>query len=468
MTSNTSEYRRLTFLGGAGTVTGSKYLVETQRSRVLVDCGLFQGLGELRRRNWRPFPVEPRDIDAVVLTHAHLDHCGYLPALVRQGFRGRIHATEDTARLAEIVLRDSAHLMEEDARHANEHGWSKHSPALPLYTTDDALRAIDLLRPVRLGERFEAAAGISGRLHHAGHILGSSWVHLNLEGRTSHTLVVSGDLGRPGHPLLNPAEPYGGSDTVLIESTYGNRAHDDAHAVERLAQTVRETAARGGSVLIPAFAVDRTEVILYELTRLIRAGEIPRLPVYADSPMALAALEVYRKALAEGSRQLRPELLAAERDPFDPGTLGEARTPEQSRLLNNPAVPCIVVSASGMATGGRVLHHLEQMLPDSRHTVLIVGFAAAGTRARALLEGARTLKMHGRYVPVHAQIVNLPAFSAHADAGELVDWLRAGERPQTVYIVHGEPDAAESLRERIDRELGWTVVVPRSGERVRL
>lgn len=458
----------LTFLGGAETVTGSKFLVESPQRRVLVDCGLFQGLGELRRRNWRPLPLDAHDVDAVVITHAHLDHCGYLPALVRHGFRGPVYATADTAQLAAIVLRDSAHLMEEDARHANEHGWTKHDPALPLYTAEDAERAIDRFHTARFGEHVEIAPDIEVLFHDAGHILGSSWVSLDLAGKRPHRLVVSGDLGRPGHPLFRPADPYDGADTVLIESTYGNRAHDTEHVGERLAEVIRRTAARGGSLLIPAFAVDRTEVILYELSRLLRAGRIPRLPVYVDSPMALAALEVYRKALASHDDQFSARLLARHEDPFDTGTLSEAHTREESQRLNNPAMPSIIVSASGMATGGRVLHHLEWMLPDPRHTILLVGFAAAGTRARALLEGARTLKMHGRYVPVHAEIVDLPAFSAHADADDLLAWLRGGRRPDTVFVVHGEPSASSALRDRIELELGWNAVVPTLDERVRL
>jgi metallo-beta-lactamase family protein len=459
-------HNSLTFLGGVGTVTGSKYLIQTPRSRVLVDCGLFQGIAELRRRNWQPLPFDAGSIDAVVVTHAHLDHTGYLPALVRQGFRGPIHATADTAALAEIVLKDSAHLMEEDARHANEHGYSKHDPALPLYTTDDALRAIARFRPARLYEQVEVAPDVSAYFHSAGHILGSSWVSLELGGPNPSRLVVSGDLGRPGHPLFHPADKYDGADTVLIESTYGNRKHDVAAAGEQFAAVIRRTAARGGSVLIPAFAVDRTEIILYELARLMRAGDIPRLPVHVDSPMALSALEVYRKALRSHDEQLDPKILARHDDPFDTGTLAEAHTREESARLNNPAMPSIIISASGMATGGRVLHHLERMLPDPRHAVLLVGFAAAGTRARSLLDGARSLKMFGRYIPVHAEIVDLPAFSAHADADQLVDWLRGGQRPRTVYVVHGEPAAAAELRDRIEQDLGWTAVVPAYQERV--
>ncbi|HET9170732.1 MAG TPA: MBL fold metallo-hydrolase [Actinospica sp.] len=459
----------MTFLGAVGTVTGSKYLVETPKSRILVDCGLFQGVAELRQRNWKPLPLDARAIDAVVVTHAHLDHTGYLPALVRQGFRGPIHATEDTAALAEIVLKDSAHLMEEDAEHANKHGYSKHHPALPLYTTGDALRTVARFRPAGYDEPIQVAADAAVRFHTAGHILGSSWVNLELGGGPApRRLVVSGDLGRPGHPLFRPADPYDEADAVLVESTYGNRRHDVAASRERFAEVIRRTTARGGSVLIPAFAVDRTEVVLYELTRMMRDGEIPRLPVHVDSPMALAALDVYRKALTSRSAQLSRDLLTRHDDPFDTGTLAAVHTAEESVRLNNPTVPSIIISASGMATGGRVLHHLEQMLPNPRHTVVLVGFAAVGTRARSLLDGARNLKMFGRYIPVRSEVVDLPAFSAHADADQLIDWLRAGRQPDTVYVVHGEPRASAELRDRIEQDLGWNAVVPKYAEKVRV
>ncbi|WP_431682632.1 MBL fold metallo-hydrolase RNA specificity domain-containing protein [Kitasatospora sp. KL5] len=454
----------LTFLGGVGTVTGSKFLVETDHARLMVDCGLFQGLAELRRRNRRPLPLDPADVDAVVLTHAHLDHCGYLPRLVRDGFRGPVLTTPDTARLAELILRDSAHLLREDAEHANRHGWSKHRPAEPLYDEKDVENALGMFDPVPVDADVEIEAGTVLRLHRAGHILGSAWAHLTLE--DGHTLAVSGDLGRPVHPLLRPPEPFTGADVLLMESTYGNRHHEETAAREWFARAVERTLARGGTVVVPSFAVDRTEVVLHQLAELRRSGRLPAgAPVYVDSPMALAALQVYRDAFAVRSPELRTDVLddttALSPEPFE-----LIHSLQESLALERSAVPSVLVSASGMATGGRVVHHLRRLLPDPRNTVVVVGYAAAGTRARQLVDGARVLKMYGGYVPVRAEVVNVPAFSAHADAAEIIDWLRAAPPPSATYLVHGEPEGAEALRDRIDRELGWTAVVPCSGERV--
>lgn len=453
----------LRFLGGVGTVTGSKYLVTGDAAEVLVDCGLFQGLAPLRRRNWRPPPLDVERLSAMVLTHAHLDHCGYLPVLVRAGWRGPVYATEGTAKLASIVLADSAHLMVEEAAHANRHGWSKHHPALPLYDEHDAANASALLHTVGFGRTVPVADGVTAEFGRAGHILGSAWVRLTTGGRT---LVTSGDLGRPGHPVLLPPDPRPECDVLLLESTYGTRErHHEEDAVALFAEAIRRTTARGGSVLIPAFAVDRTEVILLELVRLMRSGEVPALPVLVDSPMALASLDVYRSAIARHWPEVRPELgLAA--DPFDPGTLAELHTVVESMTANHPRLPSIIISASGMATGGRVLHHLESLLPDRRNTVVIVGYAAAGTRARTLVNGATEVKIHGRYVPVRAEVVSLDAFSAHADASELVDWATAAPAPDTVYLVHGEIDAARGLADRLRDKHDWNAVVPRDGERV--
>ena len=457
----------LTFLGGAGTVTGSKFLVDTRRARVLLDCGLFQGGRELRRRNWEPFPLPAREIDAVVLTHAHLDHCGYLPALARQGFAGPVFATAYTAELAEIVLRDSARLLAEEAAHANSYGWSKHHPALPLYTEDDVDAAVRLIIPVDPGQAVGIAPHIALTLHHAGHILGSAWAQLEFTGgHRSCTLASSGDLGRPAHRLLRPPDPFTGADVLLVESTYGNRQHTDEQARQAFADTITRTLKRGGSVIIPAFAVDRTEVILRTLRELRQAGEIPQSPVLVDSPMALAALGVYQKAIAARSSELRPEIIADGTEALDPGWLQELRTAAESMTANRPARPSLIVSASGMATGGRVLHHLRHLLPDPCNTVLIAGFAAEGTRARDLAEGARTIKIHGEYVPVRAEIVQTDAFSAHADADDVLSWLAGAPEPVTTYVVHGELPAAAALRDRLDRELGWTAAVPALGERV--
>jgi metallo-beta-lactamase family protein len=454
----------LRFLGAVGTVTGSRFLVEAQSTRLLVDAGLYQGLAEHRRRNWEVFPEDPRTIEHVVLTHAHLDHTGYLPRLVREGFRGRVTCTRETAELAAIVLRDSAHLLEEDAGYANSAGFSKHRPALPLYDSQDVERALRLLDPVAFDTPVRLAAGVDLTLRPAGHILGSSIVELVVDG---HRLVVSGDLGRQHHPLLRPPADPPDADTLVVESTYGDRLHPPPDP-GRLADAISRTVERGGSVLIPAFAVDRTELVLLELRRLLDEGLVPEVPVFVDSPMALAALEVYRSAATRGGPQFRAgaaELVAG----FDRRGMHEVHDVAGSERLNSPRAPSVIISASGMATGGRVVHHLAQQLPDRRNTVVLTGFQAEGTRGRQLATGARQVKIHGRYVPVRAEIVDLPDFSVHSDAAETVAWLRRAPRPpRTVYVVHGEPASAQALADRIADELGWVAVVPSYGERVLL
>lgn len=448
----------LSFLGAAGTVTGSKFLVDAGESRLLVDAGLYQGLADLRRRNWAPLGSDPADIDTVVLTHAHLDHCGYLPRLVRDGFRGRVLCTRETAALAEIVLRDSAHLQEEDAAFANEEGFSKHHPALPLYGTEDVEATLPLFEPVPYGERVPRSGGLAVTLHPAGHILGSATA---LVEAGSARALFSGDLGRPFHPLLDPPDDPPQADAVVVESTYGDRLHPaDDDSV--LAAAVRRTVERGGSVLIPAFAVDRTELVLLTLQRLRDQGSIPRVPIYVDSPMALATLEVYRSAAFRPGSGMRASGHWSVDNQVTP-----VRDPVQSRRLNRPEQPCIIISASGMATGGRVVHHLREQLPDPRNTVVLTGYQAVGTRGRQLADGASAVKMHGRYVPVRAEVVPFTTLSVHADADEVVGWLsRMPKPPETAYVVHGEQHASEALAARIRDQLGWLVVVPRLGERV--
>ena len=461
----------LTFLGATRTVTGSRFLIDTEAARILVDCGLYQGVKELRLRNWEPFPVEPASLDAVVLTHAHVDHCGYVPALARLGFEGPVYATPDTVELVGIVLPDSGHLMEEEAAYANRRGYSKHRPAKPLYTKSEAEASLGLFESLPFGETREIAEGVSVTLRPSGHILGAASVLLELRnGTDGRRLLFSGDLGRDAHPLLVPPDPIGGVDVVVMESTYGDRLHDDAGALEALAAAIRRTAARGGTVVIPAFAVDRTEVVLFRIRELLEAGLIPELPVFVDSPMALSALRVYRRALAEGRPDVRPELRTGETgDVLGTGEVREARDVEASKAIDRHDFPSIVISASGMATGGRVLHHLTRRLPDPRNTIVLVGFQAVQTRGRMLAEGAREIKMLGRYVPVRAEIVTLPSFSVHADREELVAWLRtATSPPEHVYLVHGEARAAAKLAGSIADELGWVAVVPTLGERVRL
>ncbi|MEK7423174.1 MAG: MBL fold metallo-hydrolase [Actinomycetota bacterium] len=469
-TSTSTASPTLQFLGGAGTVTGSKYLVRSGGAQVLVDCGLFQGPRALRERNWIEPPFSPASIDAVVLTHAHVDHSGYLPRLVAAGYAGPIFATPSTVELAQIVLPDCGHLQEEEADYANRKGFSRHEPALPLYTEQDAWAAVEQLVPVPFATDCQVAPGVHARLSRAGHILGSASVRLDL-GDSGRVIGFSGDLGRPSHPFLVPPDPPGRLDVLVVESTYGDRRHPDSGSSgsDRLAAAISTTIARGGNVLIPAFAVDRTEVLLHHLSKLAAAGRLPAgVPVYVDSPMALSALRVYRGAIERGDPDIRPEA-SGRSDFFDVPGLHEVREVAESKALNDPASPCIVISASGMGTGGRVVHHLAHMLPDARNTVVLVGFQAEGTRGRQLLDGSRELKMLGRYVRVRADVVDLPAFSVHADGPELLQWIGAADgTPDAVYVVHGEPTASTALVSAIENSLDWPAVAAHHAERVRL
>lgn len=447
----------LTFLGAAGTVTGSKFLLRADAASLLVDAGLFQGVKALRRRNWEPLGFPATQLDAVVVSHAHLDHCGYLPALVRQGFNGPIYVTEDTAALAEIVLRDSAKLQQEDAKYAARGGYSKHAHPKPLYDLDDVERTLPLFRPLEFGQ-LVTVGNLPVRLEIAGHILGSASPMVG-------PVQFSGDLGRGSHRLLRPPSPPVGSRAIVVESTYGDRRHTD-DPTSAIVDIVNRTVSRGGSVIIPAFAVDRTEVLLLALQDLMTAGRIPQLAVFVDSPMALRGLEVYRRALATGSPDVRPDIPD---DVFEWPRLRAAHSVAESEALNDPVHPCIMISASGMATGGRVLHHLKRMLPDPRHAVVLVGYQAVATRGRDLAEGATAIKIHGEYVPVRAEVASVQGWSVHADADELLHWLAsAPEPPDVVYVVHGEPAASAALAQRIGREVGWLAVVARDGERVRV
>jgi metallo-beta-lactamase family protein len=462
----------LQFLGATGTVTGSRFLLRTRRSTVLVDAGLFQGAKRDRLANWEPFPVDPATIDAVVVTHAHIDHSGWLPGLARDGFGGPVFATTATCELCEILLPDAAHLQEEQARFANERGFSKHVPARPLYTSEDADAAIALLEGVDFDVPVEVADGIVARFVPAGHILGSASVHLTItDDDVTTTVLVSGDLGRGNHPLVpGPGVPPA-AGTVLIESTYGDSSHpDESDEIDAFADLVNRTAKRGGIVLIPAFAVDRTEVLLSVLRELMTSGRIPDLRVYVDSPMALKVLDVYRAALRTANPlECHPSLAGIPYDLFDPGGgLEECPTVEDSKSLNELTAPAIIISASGMASGGRVLHHLARLLPDHRNSVVLCGFQAAGTRGRSLADGARNVKMLGRYVPVRAEVSMLRSLSVHADADGLLDWVTAlPERPDTVFVVHGEPAASAALADRlVDAEVN--AVVPTRFEVVRL
>jgi metallo-beta-lactamase family protein len=450
---------KLTFLGATGTVTGSKYLVESGRARVLVDCGLFQGVKALRQRNWDELPFEPSSLDAIVLTHAHIDHSGYLPVLVKRGFTGKVYCTPGTRALCGVLLPDSGHLQEEAANYANRKGFSKHHPALPLYTELEARESLRNLRPHAFDEEFQVAQGLTCRFSRAGHILGSACVYLS---NGSTTLGFSGDVGRPVNPVLRPPEPLRAVDYLVMESTYGNRLHPEGDPAALLAEVVRTTWERGGVVLIPSFAVGRAQAVLHLLAKLRTAGELPPHPIFLDSPMAIDATELYCGHLSE-SRLPEPETRAM------CGAARFLRTPEESMSLNTMEGPLLIVSASGMATGGRVLHHLKRLLPGSKNTVLFVGFQAAGTRGEALTSGASEVKIHGSYVPVRAEVRSLDALSAHGDRAELIEWLRKTPRPpQRTFVTHGEPAASDAFRRYLRDALGWEVVVPSDGQQVTL
>ena len=443
----------LSCLGGAGTVTGSKHLFTRAGRRILVDCGMFQGLKNLRELNWEPLPVAPRSIDAVVLTHAHLDHCGYLPRLVADGFRGSVHATAATVDVAEIILRDAGYLQEKDAEYANRKGFSKHKPALPLYDQDDVERALNLFAPAQFDERVALPGGAALTFRRAGHILGAAIVELEWAGRR---IVVSGDLGRYDDPMMVDPTPVADADYVLVESTYGDRLHEPDDPVEELGDMVERTMRRGGTLLIPAFAVGRAQLILYYLWRLKRAGRLDSVPIYMDSPMAIDATDLLRAHIHDhrlDRESCRRMCAIAE----------YTREVAQSKAITASKYPKVVISASGMATGGRVLHHLKAFGPDPRSTILFAGYQAAGTRGRRLLRGKREVKIHGRWIPIEAEVADLSQLSAHADADELMRWLSGFKRaPERAFIVHGEPEAAEALRVRIQGEaLGWRASVPR-------
>jgi metallo-beta-lactamase family protein len=454
----------LTFLGAAGTVTGSKHLVRIGRTELLLDCGLFQGLKDLRLRNWAPPSFDAPGLAAVVLSHVHIDHSGYLPMLARLGFAGPIFCTPATADLLPILLLDAAKLQEEEAATANRYGYSKHHPALPLYTTEDAERAVALAVPCRYGESFRIADGVAATFHRAGHILGAATVELRLP---ATRLVFSGDLGRWDRPILRDPELVGEADVVLVESTYGDRLHPP-DATEQLARVVRESVERGGALLIPSFAVGRTQELVWTLRQLEDAGRIPSLPVFIDSPMAIDVSEVYARHPEE--HDLAMAALSDEtRSPLRCRQHHLMRSAQESRTLNLRDGPMIVIAGSGMATGGRILHHLKYRLADPRTTVLLPGFQAADTRGRKLRDGARQIRIHGTSVPVHATVEVLDGFSAHADRDTLLRWLRGFTHPpRKTWVVHGEPAAADALAGAIREQLGWEVGVAGDGATVRL
>lgn len=447
----------LTSLGAAGTVTGSKHVLECDGRRVLVDCGLFQGLKNLRELNWERLPIEAASLDAVVLTHAHLDHTGYLPRLVKEGFTGPIYCTRATRDVAELILLDSAWLQEQDAAYLNKVRATKHAPALPLYGIEDAEATLLQFVTRPFGEPFAVEGDAKVTFRRAGHILGAATVEIEWGSRR---IVFSGDLGRYDDPLMFDPEPVLEADYVVVESTYGDRLHEQVDPVDALGEVVRRTIGRGGTLLIPAFAVGRAQALLYYLWRLRETGAIPDVPIFLDSPMAISASDLLHTHRAD--HRLTPAVCDQVCR-----VATYTRDPESSKQISASRIPKIVVSASGMATGGRVLHHLKAFAPEARNTVLLSGFQAAGTRGRALLEGVRELKIHGQWVPVAAEVELLTMLSAHADADELIRWLggfgdaNGGAGPRRVFVVHGEPQASEALRSRIKRTFGWQAVVPR-------
>lgn len=446
---------RITFHGATDTVTGSRYIVELDGARLLIDCGLFQGPKKLRQRNWENPGFAPADIDAVILTHAHIDHSGYLPRFCKAGFQGRVYCTDGTRDLLRILLPDSGHLQEEEARLANRHGSARHKPALPLYTRADAEACLAQLAPVAYHEQFTPVAGVTASFTRAGHIVGSGCLRLDL-GAT--TITFTGDVGRPADPVMKPPEPLGPTDYLVIESTYGDRRHPTTDITDEIAKVVNETIERRGVMVVPAFAVGRAQHLLHILAGLKATRRIPPLPVFLDSPMAIDATGLFCHHKADHGLSDSACTLMCKLPQY-------TRTTDDSKAIDRRTDPMIVISASGMATGGRVLHHLARFLPDPRNTILLVGYQSAGTRGRALADGTDELKIYGQYVPVKARIVQLQGLSAHADYREILDWLANSKlAPKRVFVTHGEPSAADAMRRRLVDELGWTATVPSLGD----
>jgi metallo-beta-lactamase family protein len=470
------------FLGAAGTVTGSKHLINTgdpsgkNGFQVLIDCGLFQGPKEWRERNWRDTPVSAKEIDAVILTHAHLDHCGWIPRLVKEGFRGPIYASPPTIDLCGIILPDSGHLQEEDAAFYNKTRKSKHTPALPLYTFEEAQDALQYFKPVKVGATVQLSAELSFRFARAAHILGSCMAEISLQANgVTRSLLFTGDIGRVRDHKVAPGKvvhsgPAEGemADFLVMESTYGNRVHPKEDPLPELARLITDTAKRGGSVIVPAFAIERTQKFVFILKHLIESGQIPRIPIFCDSPMAIKAVEIFLKHDEEYSEETRAMIRTYGSPLTWPGFIF-ASTPEESKKINANSVPAVIISSSGMATGGRILHHLAQRLPDPRNLILFIGFQAPGTRGFAIKSGTEEIKIFGDYVPIRAQVAALEQFSDHADPPELLHWLRTFRNPpETTYLVHGEPVASQKLRQRMTNELGWTVEIASYLEKIEL
>ena len=452
---------RLNFFGATGTVTGSRFVLETEERRLLIDCGMFQGLKKNRLRNWDPFPIPPSEIDRVFLTHAHIDHSGYLPRFCKDGFTGKIHCTYATHDLCEIMLRDSGHIQEEDAYWANKKGYSKHRPARPLYTVEDAEKALSHFEPLYYGQDLFVTDRLRVRFRDAGHILGSSFVDVKIMGgNETRRILFSGDVGRPARPILRDPVQVFEVDYLVLESTYGNRLHDQDSPQEELARVINESVEGGGVLVIPAFAVGRTQELLFDIRELEEQKKIPSLTVFVDSPMAIDVTSVFERSKADYCLSARTLALNGTRI-LRPKQIQFSRTREQSQAINNETNHAIVISASGMVTGGRILHHLKYRLPNPNDTILFIGYQAEGTRGRRILEGEPEIKIHGKQIPVRARIENISGFSAHADYNEILAWLIGFNRPPLkTFIVHGEPDASAALAEKIREKLKWDVVIP--------
>jgi metallo-beta-lactamase family protein len=455
---------RLSFHGGVGTVTGSRYLIETDETTIQIDAGLFQGLKKLRLMNWEGPSFNPRDVDHLILTHAHIDHSGYLPRLVKIGYSGPVYCTPATQNLAELMLMDAAKIQEEEAEYANFKGFTKHKPALPLYTAEDAQKAISLLRPLPYKEWLELGEGVTFRFLNAGHILGAAMVEMHLPvGKREKKMVFSGDVGRYDVPLHSDPSPPSDCDIMVVESTYGDRSHDHAPIHEQIREPFQETFERGGIVLIPAFAVGRTQLVTLILRELIKDGKLPDIPIHIDSPMAVDATRIYSANIHDLS--LDEDITEDGRNRLFPRNVQFHRSVAESKNLNKLDGPRIIISASGMLTAGRVIHHLKRLLPDPENLILLVGYQAAGTRGRSLLEGAKALKMHGEQVRVRAQFKPIHGLSAHADKNELLRWVRSGDStPSTIFVTHGEPKAAQAFAERLEKEVGALPYVPQLGD----
>jgi metallo-beta-lactamase family protein len=454
----------ISFLGGTGTVTGSRFFLQTDYCNLLVDCGLFQGPKSLRLKNWDSLPVPPSTIDKVLLTHAHIDHTGYIPKLCRDGFKGQIHCTHATQELCDILLRDSAYLQREDADWANRKGFSKHSPARPLYSAKDAIKALERFEPLHFGQDYFFKGKLRIKFKASGHLLGSAFVEVKtIRDSRARKILFTGDIGRSSRPILSdPVQVYN-VDYLVLESTYGDRLHEASNPLEELAQVILQSRERGGVLVIPAFSVGRTQTLLYVIRELEEQGKIPIMNVYVDSPMAVNATEIYERRIPDLDLDSRLAAIQG-KQLFRPQKVSFCKDKKQSKLINDVQSNAIIISASGMATGGRILHHLSRRLPEEKNTLLLIGYQAYGTRGRLILEGRPSVKIHGREVPINCTVANIDTFSGHADYSEILAWLMGFNRPpEKTFIVHGEAEASTSLAEKIRLHYGWDVVVPEQG-----